>query len=770
TTDDFYALMGRIGFDMTHHYLFWSEFEPRQGRYTKVLDHRLEASRRQHVQSGLVFGVVPHLDPEVYRGITAAGTETHAMSLTPRDAVTPLWLTGCSTNITAFGKLGPLRRPRGDPSQWRIPLGPDPDVYQRTLAALIGRYGSGLEFFEPLCEPYLFLVPEGQIRYFYRPAYPVIKKYAPDLPVLLNQTSDFETDGTGGTETFFRMGGNRYIDGISDHPYGAHSLRMNGLPHRLRISRFLDEQATHDRSYLMAQTEVYTLGSGGATPGWDLVQTALLDWTTGARWSVGAQVEGMFFWDSSERSGWWRRGAHVPGPGAAALNAMRVMLGGAHCTGRIDLDDYVLIGCFAREDEHILALTAANIPLLDAFLDADLDGIDMTCYDQWGEPVVHADKGGLALSRRTQYIVTPGRKLEARLRRGRVVWSQSLNGTTDTDAGDKTLVKQDMDALAQYAATGVPPRRRVSGILKLWDVIGPVAADTPWPMATAYDTRGREVIRLDPRRTPYILFGDAPAPACVYYARARLSCAAATETTFRVSATGPLSVRINGRDIVSYNDTDSLLREHRFTAEMEQGLNVVTVRLDGGVIPAALVLGELVAYPAVDTQGYIRVWSMLGPFPNPHDAMRSFRGNTHRFPPEKHLPCAPPTDIAYTGRGQVPILWHRHQSSTPEIDHPYDIAVSYAMTGVAVTGAMEAVASVGSDDGFVLWVNGIEKGRKDVNRSHRFDTEQYPVFLHRGTNTILMKIDDTLGGGGFSLRLLDRNGTPLIADVVPPLP
>ncbi|MBN1557463.1 MAG: hypothetical protein JW951_04885 [Lentisphaerae bacterium] len=748
STDDYYATMARLGFTLTHHYMMWNDFEPEQGAYDWFLEPQLEAARRHGIASGLVFGIVPGFEPDAFRALQSGGLPEDP-ELAAYVAKCPLWLGRIGRNITADGKLGPFRRPLDDPSQWRIPVAPPPEVYRATLRALMERYGNRLTFFELLNEVNLNVTPAGAIEHFFGVAYPVCKAVQPGLPLMFNQTSDFREDGTGYAERFLKAGGAAVSDGITYHPYGSHTVRLDGLADRAVIRKLAARYSTETKPLLTGETEVYQLGRGGMIQGWELVQCYLLDWVTGSRWSAGPLMDPVFAIESSVQNGWNYRGPHTPGPGAAAANGMRAVLGGAACLGAIERDDQVLIATFRKGDTWIAAVAAANQPGLRAFLEIDRADTDWQYLDMWGEPLAGAPPDPLPLSRETLYLVSSAPDLLERLEHSTVRWTQLLRGWSDTDGDDVTWIDDDPATMAHAADTGLPPRQAEHAWMRLWEV-EPSGAT------------GR-VQRVGDPRLPYVLWADAPlATGAVVYGSNRVWVDTAGERTLEFSATGPATLWINGSEAARCDGLRHLVQQRELTAPLRQGFNDLRVKLTATGLPPAVACREAPADPgpSVDDAGYLRTWLLIGPFANPPSPAGDFPGNARVYPPERR-PGTPELDAVYTGRGQVPILWRRVHASGPMVPHRWEMAVSYAWTEVSVPESVDAVAAVGSDDGFVLWLNGHEIGRVDASRGHRFDTERYPVTLRQGLNRILLKVDDSHGGGGFSLRFLDGSGRPL---------
>ena len=68
---------------------------------------------------------------------------------------------------------------------------------------------------------------------------------------------------------------------------------------------------------------------------------------------------------------------------------------------------------------------------------------------------------------------------------------------------------------------------------------------------------------------------------------------------------------------------------------------------------------------------------------------------------------------------------------------------------------------VGSNDGFVLWFNGEEAGRFEGGRGYTPDQDLLNVKGKKGTNRILMKINNIGSNWGFGVRLVDDQTKPI---------
>ena len=65
---------------------------------------------------------------------------------------------------------------------------------------------------------------------------------------------------------------------------------------------------------------------------------------------------------------------------------------------------------------------------------------------------------------------------------------------------------------------------------------------------------------------------------------------------------------------------------------------------------------------------------------------------------------------------------------------------------------------LGSDDGYKLWFNHQIVASLHEHRGSAPDQNTHPVHLRKGTNLILLKVDQDFGGFNFYLRVSDLKG------------
>lgn len=144
---------------------------------------------------------------------------------------------------------------------------------------------------------------------------------------------------------------------------------------------------------------------------------------------------------------------------------------------------------------------------------------------------------------------------------------------------------------------------------------------------------------------------------------------------------------------------------------------------------------------------YIRDWHLLGPFDNTDRA-----GFDTAWPPETGVDL----DASYTGAGGATIRWKAYEpGSTGYVDlaraiRPDDVpGVAYAYRTMESDTDKTVQISLGSNDGVKLWLNGELLLSSKTSRVARPRDELVTFPLKKGTNTVLVKIDQLGGGWGF---------------------
>ena len=470
------------------------------------------------------------------------------------------------------------------------------------------------------------------------------------------------------------------------------------------------------------------------------------------------------------------RGASAPGVGAVHMNGLYAALGGYRFLRRIELDDNLLIMAFERVDggddreRYAVAIASAQFPLTVSVLEADLSGIELSAFDFAGEGARLRSSTGIRVGEGALYLRSNDERLFDRLGVGRVAWGQSITGQIEERVG--------ANAESVIYATGVPPvRASERGHMDRWTLLldGEGAGadhDAGFPIRENITTKGGALIwpvnktRLFAQPLPYVLLSAENPPETAWHrAHTSVESAQAGVATWYFSATGPATLWVNGKTRIDLSDQPHGLvgsTWRSLTVPIKEGLNHVLVQVASNGAPCAFALSadpEAInnAPVAVDGDGFIRKWRIIGPWKNWRNSAGKFRGNDFAFPPESR------TDFLLhtTGLRKMPLIWHEASYATPVIPHPWVDGISYAHTVVEVDEDTPCLASVGSDDGFALWINGTFAGRNAVSRTFKMDSDKVPVVLKKGRNQVLFKIDDTGGAGSFALRFVHEDGRPV---------
>ncbi|MBL8879144.1 MAG: DUF5110 domain-containing protein [Phycisphaerales bacterium] len=163
----------------------------------------------------------------------------------------------------------------------------------------------------------------------------------------------------------------------------------------------------------------------------------------------------------------------------------------------------------------------------------------------------------------------------------------------------------------------------------------------------------------------------------------------------------------------------------------------------------------------------INQWWVIGPFDANYE-----KSLATPYPPEQGINLA----AEYTGKDGAPLRWrevtrplneksnvadeffvHLHTVFGKRIDN----AVAYAATSLIAPNEMQAQLALGSDDGVVVWLNGVEIHRNNIGRPYAPKQDVIPIRLKQGPNTLLLKINQGGGDWGFGAHVETAAGKPL---------
>ncbi len=205
---------------------------------------------------------------------------------------------------------------------------------------------------------------------------------------------------------------------------------------------------------------------------------------------------------------------------------------------------------------------------------------------------------------------------------------------------------------------------------------------------------------------------------------------------------------------------------------------------------------------AVGPDGFIRDWLVCGPFPSTGgrentqkagwniDYLMPSGGEAGTVPqPGKSYRTEFKEDEhAYWENATIDVPWRRYVSPEDYIDlgkiflredvHGLDFPPVQFITGYAACNLVSdkdqpVTLTIGSDDGYKMYLNHVLVVQNRVYRGAEKDNDKHSIRLRKGNNLLLLKIDQDIGGYGFYLRLLDHSGKSLvlpIANKPAPLP
>lgn len=160
-------------------------------------------------------------------------------------------------------------------------------------------------------------------------------------------------------------------------------------------------------------------------------------------------------------------------------------------------------------------------------------------------------------------------------------------------------------------------------------------------------------------------------------------------------------------------------------------------------------------------------WQVIGPFPNDTEGKGFFTS----YEVEKDVLAAGDIDKAKSYDGvEGKVKWRKALSilrgtdafvDFNEIFNPNDWVCAYAFRKISSPQEQEATLSLGSDDGAKVWFNGKEVIAKYMARGASPGQDKVKVRLNKGENTILIKVEEQIGGWGFYFDVLGADGKPL---------
>lgn len=167
----------------------------------------------------------------------------------------------------------------------------------------------------------------------------------------------------------------------------------------------------------------------------------------------------------------------------------------------------------------------------------------------------------------------------------------------------------------------------------------------------------------------------------------------------------------------------------------------------------------------------INAWWVVGPFDSPHEEeLKRVHTPEQEFNPHAEYHGSRGMHVAWkkverqTGSKQGPAADPRAEffvDLQKTLNGQYEHVVAYAGTYLHAPRDMDAVLAIGSDDGVVAWVNGVEVHRNHIQRGYATREDRVKVRLRAGANLLLLKIGQVVGGWGFCVHVENDRGEPL---------
>ena len=172
------------------------------------------------------------------------------------------------------------------------------------------------------------------------------------------------------------------------------------------------------------------------------------------------------------------------------------------------------------------------------------------------------------------------------------------------------------------------------------------------------------------------------------------------------------------------------------------------------------------SYSTSQAGKYMHTWLVAGPVPVSADSSRPDDAEQ-----EKAFKTDAVTHVDIMSGKAIPPLpannkdynWHVISPSTDiinldEIFPGKNYAYAYAVAEIKASAPANVMLAVGSDDGIKVWHNGKLVHDNWIPRGVVKDNDLVPLKLVKGSNQILVKVQDIEGGWGFVARMLDKEG------------
>jgi hypothetical protein len=171
----------------------------------------------------------------------------------------------------------------------------------------------------------------------------------------------------------------------------------------------------------------------------------------------------------------------------------------------------------------------------------------------------------------------------------------------------------------------------------------------------------------------------------------------------------------------------------------------------------------------MDEEGFITHWLIVGPFPNPGerpdnkgfniDYLKNYGGEA------MHTPKA---GMEIAKEDGTTVKWQQYESTYTEIsffavehlglDYDQEDVLVYCACWLKADADKDVEIRIGSDDGYKMWLNHKLIGTVHEYRGAEIDQEIYQVKLNKGTNLLMLKVDQDWGEYEMMVRVVDSEG------------
>jgi hypothetical protein len=157
----------------------------------------------------------------------------------------------------------------------------------------------------------------------------------------------------------------------------------------------------------------------------------------------------------------------------------------------------------------------------------------------------------------------------------------------------------------------------------------------------------------------------------------------------------------------------------------------------------------IVGFELLSQSPFITEWLIAGPFPNEGD-----KGLDAVYPPEQ----ARTLEDALKA-----VQWRRVKAADGVLNllphfQPNTNVVAYALAVIDAPNDMATELLVGSDDGVKMWLNGELVHSNHAHRGLTVDQDRVRVRLRKGTNWLLVKVENGGGDWALAVRVRDADG------------